>query len=534
MFFCILFTFLTRTLIVLETFLPKPLISPLVFAMGTTLGKTSEPGRPFLVEWRASKAFIIFVVVFAVFTDILLYALIVPVTPTALHERAGVASEDEQKWTSILLGLYGGALLACSPPAGYLADRIESRRWPLILGLVALGASTALLCVGTHIGLWIAGRLCQGASAAVVWTVGCALLVDTVSKEGLGQALGYIGMGMTFGAMGGPLLGGVLYEHGGYYSVFALAFALIALDIVFRFVMIERKDVLKWLPDECPPGEQTEGRALSRASRQDATGLDAEREKETEGQTAELPVQKPLSESTNGHGLNIVPAKRKGALITLLSSTRFLVSLWAYFILSLLLTSFDSVLPLFVEETFNWQQTAQGLIFIPLTIPHLIDPVIGFINDHYPSSRRYLAGGAFFAAVPFLVCLRFVQDSSIRHIVLLCALLALLGLCIAAMLAIILVEASYVVKEKEERNPEIWGKGGAMALAYGVLNSAFAAGSLAGPFLAGFVRESQGWGTMAWVIALIVGVTGVPVLFYMGGFLFKKRSSSSDPDGIGP
>ncbi|KAL4955201.1 major facilitator superfamily domain-containing protein [Aspergillus filifer] len=504
--------------------------------MANVLRLTSASGRPFLVEWRASKGFIIFVVVFAVFTDILLYGIIVPVTPTALHERAGIEENDEQSWTSILLGLYGGALLACSPPAGYLADRIESRRWPLILGLVALGASTALLCVGTHIGLWIAGRLCQGASAAVVWTVGCALLVDTVDKEGLGQALGYIGMGMTFGAMGGPLLGGVLYEHGGYYSVFALAFALIALDVVFRLIMIERKDAIQWLPEE------TEGRAVSRASRHasSATEIDIERQKEGQCQSAAPSIQEPYTGNPTGNPIvqspNLQSSKRKGALVTLLSSTRFLVSLWAYFILSLLLTSFDSVLPLFVAETFNWQQTAQGLVFIPLTIPHIIDPVIGFVNDHYPWSRRYLAGGAFFAAVPALVCLGFVSYNSTRQVVLLCALLAVIGLCIAAMLAIILVEASYVVKEKEEKSPEIWGKGGAMALSYGVLNSAFAAGSLAGPFLAGFIRESRGWGTMAWAIALIVGFTGIPVLLCMGGFIFKKPSQllERNPDGIGP
>jgi MFS family permease len=210
-------------------------------------------------------------------------------------------------------------------------------------------------------------------------------------------------------------------------------------------------------------------------------------------------------------------------LYTLLASSRILVCLWAYFILSLLLTSFDSVLPLFVEKTFHWRQTAQGLIFIPLTIPHIIDPVIGFINDRYPSSRRYIASGAFFAAVPVLVCLRFVEHNATREIVLLCALLALLGLCLASMLAILLVEVSYVVREKEEKSSEVWGKGGAMALAYGVLNSAFAGGSLVGPFLAGFIRESQGWGTMAWVLAIVVGITGVPVLLLLGGFLFGKK-----------
>ncbi|KAL4759979.1 MFS transporter [Aspergillus foveolatus] len=446
---------------------------------------------------------------------------IVPVTPTALNERAGIAEGDEQSWTSILLGLYGGALLASSPPAGYLADRIESRRWPLILGLVALGASTALLCVGTHIGLWIAGRLCQGVSAAVVWTVGCALLVDTVDKDGLGQALGYIGMGMTFGAMGGPLLGGVLYEHGGYYSVFALAFALIALDIVFRVVMIEGKDAVQWLAEDEQVQETVSG-TLQLQQPDDIERQEDENEHEKRSsEPAPLRDNHPFPPSSAEQ-----PPKRKqrkAALLTLLASSRILVALWAYFILSLLLTSFDSVLPLFVDETFHWKQTAQGLVFIPLTVPHTLDPIFGYINDNYPSSRRYLAGGAFFATVPVLVCLRLVKSDSIHDIILLCALLALVGVCIAAMFSIILVEVSYVVQEKEDANPGVWGKGGAMALAYGVSNSAWAGGSLAGPFLAGFIRENAGWGTMAWVLALVVGSTGVPVLGFIGGWVSRRR-----------
>ncbi|KAL4920054.1 MFS general substrate transporter [Aspergillus aurantiobrunneus] len=503
-----------------------------MFEILSNLWAPKGPQRPYLLEWRASKAFIIFVVVFAVFTDILLYGIVVPVTPTALSERVG-------QWVSILLGLYGGALLTCSPPAGYLADRVESRRWPLILGLAALGASTALICIGTHIGLWIAGRLCQGASAAVVWTVGCALLVDTVDKKELGQALGYIGMGMTFGSMGGPLLGGALYEHGGYYSVFAFAFAMIALDVVFRFVMIERKDAAKWLT---PEGSTIEGapvaasdeRAVTESSQQGSSSadVDIESQKESEGQSAgPSPIIQGASlENTTIHESpdrgQTLTRKRKGALCTLLSSKRILVCNWAYFIFSVLLTSFDSVLPLFVEETFHWHQTAQGLIFIPLTIPHIIEPVIGYINDRHPNCRRYLCAGGFFGAVPALVLLRYVQNNSARHIVLLCALLTILGVCLASMLAIILVEVSYVVKEKEERTSEVWGKGGAMALAYGILNSSFAAGSLVGPFLAGFIRKGAGWGTMAWVLAVIVGVSGVPVLLLLGGCLLKKKQDS--------
>jgi MFS family permease len=405
-----------------------------------------------------------------------------------------------------------------------------------LIGLIALGAATALLCVGTHLGLWITGRLFQGASAAVVWTVGCALLVDTVDKEELGQALGYIGMGMTLGTMGGPLLGGVIYEHGGYYAVFGSAFALVGVDIVLRLVMIEKKYAVKWLPPMDLSSSQDE-KSENEATSQDATdpstpgaqGSDHYVEGGSRSVSSTLSKLGPTRKEPNGqvdedrnHSPSTQPQPAR-AILTLLSSHRMIVTIWAYFILSVVLTSLDSVLPLYVENTFHWGQTGQGLIFVPLSIPHLLDPVVGYLNDKLPSSRRYLASGALFATIPVVVCLRFVTEDSMRHKVLLCALLALLGVCLAFLMPPILVEASYIVQEKEEKNPNIFGKGGAMALSYGILNAAFAAGSIVGPFFAGFIRQSAGWSTMAWALALLTGVSGIPVLLFLGGFLFKQR-----------
>ncbi|RAH57682.1 MFS transporter [Aspergillus piperis CBS 112811] len=486
----------------------------------------SDTKPPVFLKWRSSNAFIIFVVVFAVFTDVLLYGLIVPVAPTALHERVGMSVDQEQSWTSILLALYGAALLAASPVAGYIADRFESRWWPLIVGLLALGASTALLCVGTHLSLWIIGRIFQGASAAVVWTVGAALLVDTVGKDGLGQAMGYIGMGMTFGIMGGPLLGGVIYARGGYYAVFALAFALVGVDIVLRLVMIEKKHAVKWLQQEkeqgpvISPSETTE----KCSDIEDATDpLPAGASDDKSDDPVSVGQQ---AVETSGHAS---PKKTRSAVLTLLASERMIVTIWAYFIVSVVLTSFDSVLPLFVEDTFGWDQTGQGLIFVPLSVPHISDPFFGWINDKFVNARRYMAAGALFTTIPFMVLLRLVTHDSMGQKVLLCALLVLIGFCIASLMPPLLVEASYIVAEKEAQDPDIFGKGGAMALSYGILNSAYAAGTIVGPFFAGFIRENAGWKTMTWALALLTGVSGVPILLFLGGFLFKKKRSETAP-----
>ncbi|KAH1393106.1 hypothetical protein KXW71_005360 [Aspergillus fumigatus] len=490
--------------------------------LGGPLSKhENEPKRPILLELRSSKVFVIFVVAFATFTDILLYGLIVPVTPTALHERVGLSEDDgicpsfeiltfdirdfgsdhslsEQSWTSILLALYGAALLAASP------DRIESRRWPLLIGLVALGASTALLCVGTTLGLWIAGRLFQGVAAAVVWTVGLALLVDTIEKEALGEAMGYAAMGITLGTLTGPLLGGVLYENGGYYAVFGLAFGIIGLDIFLRLVLIEKKDALKWLhigklstePVDNPTQKQpTDGRVS-------LSGMTDERDSNGRKEHVATSSSTPRGDTIGDANQQMLRKRRFGAVATLLASDRMLVTLWAYFIVAVALTSLDSVLPLFVQDTFGWKQTAQGLIFIPVSVPHVLDPFFGYINDKFPQARRFVVGGALLITIPLFVLLRLVTMNSMSQKVVLCVLLALIGLCLAFLIPPLFVEASYVVQEKEAESPGVFGKGGAMALAYGILNSAFAAGSMVGPFLAGFIRESAGWSTMSWVIGV--------------------------------
>ncbi|KAJ5159474.1 uncharacterized protein N7482_006478 [Penicillium canariense] len=463
--------------------------------------------RPRLLELRSARWFILFTVSFAASTDIVMYGLIVPVTPTALERRVGLAADQ------VLLALYSASMLALSPIIGYIADRAESRRWPFLLGLILLAAATALLCVGTNIGLWIAGRVFQGATAAVVWTVGIALLVDTVGKEGLGQAIGYVSMSLSVGTLAGPLLGGVLYQDGGYYSVFGLAFGLIGIDIFLRLILIEKSHAARWLVSEGKPSSpEHHGRE---------TILD--------GSTQNLPAASDHVSAENSEKPSIRARNPFGQAVTLLSSPRLVVSLWGYFIVSLVLTSFDSVLPLFVQKTFGWQQTGQGLVFIPLMVPHIMDPVTGYMIDLYPRAPRYIAAGAFLCAVPVAVLLRLVTENTMHDKIVLCVLLALLGLCEAVAMPPLVAEVFHAVKEKEDESPDSFGKGGAMALAFGLSNMGFAAGSLIGPFFAGFIRQDAGWGTMGWAMALVSGVSALPVLLFLGGWIGRKPPPPNGP-----
>lgn len=54
----------------------------------------------------------------------------------------------------------------------------------------------------------VAARVLQGLSTAVVWTVGMALVIDSVGKDQVGTAMGYVSMAMTVGTVFGPFIGG--------------------------------------------------------------------------------------------------------------------------------------------------------------------------------------------------------------------------------------------------------------------------------------------------------------------------------------
>ncbi|KAI1439125.1 major facilitator superfamily domain-containing protein [Xylaria sp. CBS 124048] len=155
-------------------------------------GSADASGKPpYLLSLRSSTALIVVAVNLAIFTDVFFYGLITPVLPFALSTQVGVSEDEVQFWLSVLLAAYSAAFFVGSPIAGAYADHTSSRRWPLLLGLLALAGSTLLLALSHSLGLFVLGRVLQGLSASVVWSVGCALLVDTMGNA-VGVAMGYV------------------------------------------------------------------------------------------------------------------------------------------------------------------------------------------------------------------------------------------------------------------------------------------------------------------------------------------------------
>ncbi|KAJ4313508.1 hypothetical protein N0V84_009385 [Fusarium piperis] len=464
---------------------------------------------PALLKLRSSAGLIVTTCSFAIFTDIFLYGVIVPVLPFSLEKRVGVTTDRVQYWVSIALAVYGAALLGGSPVWGYLADRIQNRRIPMLIGLLLLTGATVFLCVARNLPLFLVGRVLQGISAALTWTVGLALVVDTVDKDHVGKAMGWISMACSLGILMAPLLGGVVYGKGGYYSVFGMCFALLAVDIILRLVIIEVKEAKIWLDDaEATPSTDLEGVRVG------------EPKGEGEGDSSS-PVQTTDESTKDELDPSRTPIK---TLVRLLRRPRFLAALWGTLVQGMMQTALESTLPLFTKEIFGWDSIGAGLIFLPMILPSFLGPVIGMISDRY--GPKWLATIGLLFATPFTICLRFVSENRIEDKILLCGLLVAIGIAMSCIFGPLMAEITWSV-QGEDGNSGV----GQIAQAYGLYNMAYSGGSLVGPLLGGLIRDNAGWGTVGWSLGIIVFVSAIPTMLYTGGplnikFQGRKRGSS--------
>ncbi|KAK4195635.1 major facilitator superfamily domain-containing protein [Triangularia verruculosa] len=486
----------------------RPSHLPSFINLPGTRQKSVQQKPPLFLKFRSSTVFIVVTVCLAIFTDILFYGLIVPVFPFSLLEQIRLAEDKVQEWTAILLACYNVTLCLGSPVVGFYADHTSSRRWPLLLGLVALCASTVLLCLAKTIALLVVGRLLQGLSAAIVWSVGLALLVDTVGKD-IGYAMGYVTIAMSVGLLISPVIGGAVYDAAGYYAVFYIAFVIIACDIALRLVLVEKRVAQQW--------------AVGPESSEGESAREEDEEKQVQAishaaEPASLPSPTPPAGTSSGspNGESSTPALNpaKHPHWELIKNRRVLAALLAIAIEACIVFAFDTVIPLYVKETFRWNSTAAGLIFICVMVPGFASPIVGKLADKHGAKWFSVAG--FALSIPPLVCLRFVTSNTIEHKVLLCALLTLLGVTLVTLANTpLMAEITYAIDEREAQQPGIWGEKGVYGIAYGLFTTAYALGGTVGSITAGYIQAGPGWGTTTWYCGLWAAV-GAVVSFWLG------------------
>lgn len=180
---------------------------------------------------RDSRSVAVALVTCATFTDIVAYSIAVPVLPD-LSRRFGATPT----MIGLLFGSFGVTLLAVSVPMGAVSDRV-GRRLPLVGGMIALAAASALFAQARSFPWLFAARMVQGAADGVTWVVGFALVADLYRPEERGRVMGYVMSGTSVALMVGPSIGGWLYALGGIGLPFAFV-AGVSLLCAGGFVLI--------------------------------------------------------------------------------------------------------------------------------------------------------------------------------------------------------------------------------------------------------------------------------------------------------
>ncbi|KAK5149384.1 hypothetical protein LTR04_007129 [Oleoguttula sp. CCFEE 6159] len=312
-----------------------------------------------------------------------------------------------------------------------------------------------------------------GFSCAITWAVGLVIVADCVGQQEIGKAMGVVSMTIPLAMLCAPTLGGILYERQGYSAVMAVMFALAGVDLLLRMAMIEKSVAAQWLE---PTAKET---------------LDIELALEI----ADRGVYDAKKVASSIHVVELSPALAGPS-----DQGRSIFR--------------TAVLPLLVMQVFGWNALKAGLSFIPLLLPCvLIDPIAGFLSDRHGS--RLLAGGGFILTIPCLISLRFVTHDSPHQIGLLIGLLLLNGLALAFILPCLMADISRAV-EAQEGTDGTNGSTGVYAQAYGLFACSQAAGMLLLPLFAAMLKERYEWSTMTWALAILSGLSGVPIFLFVG------------------
>ena len=330
------------------------------------------------------------------------------------------------------------------------------------------------------------------------------------------------------GNFAAPALGGVLYDKTGYSGVFGIAFAVLAIDLIMRLLVIEKKVALRYEKNDPNQGDLQQ--TMSRNAPED-TDSEGHTQNGDENGTAPPPYdeESPLLGTKQEDKEYQLPKDmpsivHKVPLLATFRSPSLLCAFLVAFIQATVLSTFDATVPTHATDLFGFSSLGSGLLFIPLGAFDLVlGPVAGWAVDRYGVKPAAVFGYAFL--VPVFGLLRLPEEGGQRQIIFYAGLLALCGIGLAIIGAPGIVESGSVVQKYYEANPEFFGAEGPYAQLYGINSMVFSAGLTLGPIISGVLTETIGYGDMNAVVAAICALTAISCWLYLGGKpqMLKRR-----------
>ncbi|KAK5996875.1 hypothetical protein PT974_02222 [Cladobotryum mycophilum] len=167
-----------------------------------------------------------------------------------------------------------------------------------------------------------------------------------------------------------------------------------------------------------------------------------------------------------------------------------LSSLFCVFSVLAVLTGLESVIPLHVERTFGWSTEGAGLIFLGLSVPIFLTPIIGKLHGRFGPHPLSIIGLVIITAAGLLLAM--IRSHSVTLIALLVVYLVAIGTGITLVMTPEMAEISAFGEKKAKEEPEVFGQG-ATAQCCALMTIANSLGGVVGPVVIGHVKAASGW-----------------------------------------
>ncbi|KAI8968014.1 major facilitator superfamily domain-containing protein [Mycotypha africana] len=453
---------------------------------------------------RRSRLGVACVVALTLFTDMLVYGVVIPCLPMLVIERL----KGNSTMVGLLFGCYAFGLLAATPVFAILSDRYQNRRYPMLSGMIGLVISTLSFAMADTYTLLIMARVAQGVAGGASWTIGLGLLADVFPTKSLGVVMGSVLTAHTVGFAIGPAVGGFLFEYGG----FAAPFLFCAGFAVINFIAI------LWLAEPEHKAEDVEHTQdhVSRAQESipPSPTAAAEEEEEEAGKIHAYPFSDentPLLHKANdntSHTDSKKKTKTPVTMIGLLRNWRIMSCVLCTIVCSSVFAGIEPALPIHLTKTYDASASVIGLIFVAMVIPAFLAPVIGHLSDKFGRQFISATGMVMMGVSSPLVAVHF---SAIYHII---PPLMLFGLSSPVTLTPILPEMGETVNEMG---------GAAYAQVYALYNMAYSIGMFVGPVIAGFIMSASNFK----ILMLIFGAANIicsPIMMDWGAVYRSIKS----------
>lgn len=172
-----------------------------------------------------------------IFVDVMLFTALTPLVPRYVEEF-----DLSKAGAGVLVGAFGAGAIVGGLVGGLAAARLGPKR-AIVAGLLLLGIASLAFAAAESTATLVAARGVQGVSSTITWAGALTWLTVTAPSERRGEVIGTAFGAAVFGAVMGPLFGGVAEIVGirlSFGAVALVAFACAGITSLARSTRGER------------------------------------------------------------------------------------------------------------------------------------------------------------------------------------------------------------------------------------------------------------------------------------------------------